>query len=176
MGWDDTTLPLRLRRVRVITVLENTPTRLKAEIRSGWSVSRRPPCGHKCRRVHDTRPRPVRDMVITGRRMTLVWQRRRFVCDDCGARHLESHPDFEGNPTRRPVRPKTAKIPARPKRPGSAGLPAPASTAKHRIIQAAQPPPRSWRRPSPNPMYDRRALQNRAAVFAFQHLHSTANI
>ena len=57
MGWDDTTIPLRLRRVRVITVLENTPTRLKAEIRSGWSVSRRPPCGHKCRRVHNTRPK-----------------------------------------------------------------------------------------------------------------------
>ena len=36
--------------------------------------------------------------------MTLVWQYRRFVCDNCGARHLEEHPDFEENPTRRLAR------------------------------------------------------------------------
>ena len=104
MGWDDITIPLGLRAVRVMGVLENTPTRLKVKVRSGWSVSRCPSCGHKCRRVHDTRPRQVRDMVMAGRRVTLVWQRRRFVCDDCGARHLESHPEFEGNLTRRLAR------------------------------------------------------------------------
>ena len=36
--------------------------------------------------------------------MTLVWQRRRFVCDSCGNRHLEEHPEFEGNLTRRLAR------------------------------------------------------------------------
>lgn len=41
---------------------------------------------------------------MLGRRMTLVWQRRRFVCVDCGARHLEEHPDFDGDPTRRLAR------------------------------------------------------------------------
>ena len=45
MGWDDITIPLGLRGVRVIAVLENTPTRLKAEVRSGWSVSRHPRAG-----------------------------------------------------------------------------------------------------------------------------------
>ena len=49
-------------------------------------------------------PKNIRDMVMTGRRVTLVWQRRRFVCDDCGARHLEEHPEFEGNLTRRLAR------------------------------------------------------------------------
>ena len=53
MGWDDITIPLRLRAVRVIGVLENTLTRLKIEVRSGWSVSLCPSCGHKCSRVHD---------------------------------------------------------------------------------------------------------------------------
>ena len=104
MGWDDITIPLRLRAVRVIGVLENTLTRLKIEVRSGWSVSWCPSCGHKCWRVHDTRSRPVRDQMMTGRQVTLVWQRRRFVCDSCGNRHLESHPEFEGNLTRRLAR------------------------------------------------------------------------
>ena len=104
MGWDDITIPLGLRGVRVIAVLENTPTRLKVGVRSGWSVSRCPSCGFRCRRVHDTRLKNIRDMVMTGRRVTLVWHRRRFVCDDCGGRHLESHPEFEGNLTRRLAR------------------------------------------------------------------------
>lgn len=104
MGWDDITIPLRLRAVRVIGVLEDTLTRLKIEVRSGWSVSWCPSCGHKCSRVHDTRSRPVRDQMMTGRQVTLVWQRRRFVCDNCGNRHLEKHPEFEGNLTRRLAR------------------------------------------------------------------------
>ena len=104
MGWDDITIPLRLRGLRVVRVLENTLTRLKIEVRSGWSVSWCPSCGHKCSRVHDTRSRPVRDQMMTGRQVTLVWQRRRFVCDSCGNRHLESHPEFEGNLTRRLAR------------------------------------------------------------------------
>ena len=104
MGWDDITIPLRLRGLRVVRVLEDTLTRLEVEVRSGWSVSWCPSCGHKCWRVHDTRSRPVRDQMMTGRQVTLVWQRRRFVCDSCGARHLEEHPEFEGNLTRRLAR------------------------------------------------------------------------
>lgn len=38
-----------------------------------------------------------------GRRVTLVWLRRRFVCHNCGERHLEEHPEFGGNLTRRLV-------------------------------------------------------------------------
>ena len=52
-------------------------------------------------RVHDTRRRKVRDLEVSGRRTTLVWLRRRFVCDNCGTRHLEDHPEFENKLTRR---------------------------------------------------------------------------
>ena len=46
----------------------------------------------------------IRDLTMSGRRMTLVWQRQQFVCGDCGARHLEEHPEFEGGLTRRLAR------------------------------------------------------------------------
>ena len=32
---------------------------------------------------------------------SLVWRRRRFVCDNCLTRHLEDHPEFENKLTRR---------------------------------------------------------------------------
>lgn len=64
-------------------------------------MSRCPCCGFICRRVHDRRPKRIRDRALAGRRVTLVWQRRRFVCDNCGERHLEEHSEFEGNLTRR---------------------------------------------------------------------------
>ena len=51
--------------------------------------------------MHDTRRRKVRDLEVSGRRTTLVWLRRRFVCDNCGTRHLEDHPEFENKLTRR---------------------------------------------------------------------------
>ena len=46
----------------------------------------------------------MRDLEVSGRRTTLVWMRRRFVCDNCGSRHLEDHPEFEGRLTRRLAR------------------------------------------------------------------------
>ncbi len=85
-------------------MLEETISRLEVEIESGWPVSRRPSCGSECSRVHDTRPKRIRGLTMSGRRMPLVWQRRRFVCVDCGALHLEEHPEFEGGPTRRLAR------------------------------------------------------------------------
>ena len=36
--------------------------------------------------------------------VTLVWQRRRFVCGNCGERHLEAYPEVEGNLTFRLAR------------------------------------------------------------------------
>ena len=50
------------------------------------------------------RPRRVRDRRMGERAVTLVWQRRRFVCSNSGERHLEEHPEFEGNLTRRLTR------------------------------------------------------------------------
>lgn len=104
MAWGDVTIRLHLRQVRVVRVLEETISRLEVEIESGWSVSRCPSCGSECSRVKDTRPKRIRDLTMSGRRTTLVWQRRRFVCGDCGDLHLEEHPEFEGDLTRRLAR------------------------------------------------------------------------
>ena len=41
--------------------------------------------------VGDRRRKRVRDLEVSGRRTTLVWRRRRFVCSNCGERHLEDH-------------------------------------------------------------------------------------
>lgn len=38
---------------------------------------------------------------VPGRRATLLWLRRRFVCGNCGERHLEAHGEFDGKLTRR---------------------------------------------------------------------------
>jgi transposase len=61
-------------------------------------------CGFKTRAVHDTRRRKIRDLPVSGRRMTLVWVRRRFSCANCDERHLEAHPEFENSLTRRLAR------------------------------------------------------------------------
>ena len=67
-------------------------------------------CGFKTRLVHDVRPRRVRDRRIGDREVTLVWQRRRFVCGNCDQRHLEEHPEFEGKLTRRLARQLVADV------------------------------------------------------------------
>ena len=104
MARDDMTIRLHLRRIRVVRVVVDTISRLVIEVESGWSVSRCPWCGFKTQAVHDVRPRRVRDRRVGERAVTLVWQRRRFACGNCGERHLEEHPEFEGNLTRRLAR------------------------------------------------------------------------
>ena len=94
---------LHVRLIRVLAVLVDTPTRLEVEVTSTRSWSRRPFCGFKCRTVHDRRRRKIRDLPVSGQRMTLVWIRRRFVCSNCDERHLEDHGEFEAGLT-----PKTA--------------------------------------------------------------------
>ena len=95
---------LHLRLVRVIEVETDTPSVLAVRVSSTRSWSRCPDCGFVCRDVHDRRAKPVRDLAVSGRPTTLVWDRRRFACGNCGQRHLESHPEFEGGLTRRLAR------------------------------------------------------------------------
>ena len=104
MASDSMRVRLHLRETRVLAVALDTPSELRVEVESTVRRPRCPACGFRCTRVHDTRRRKVRDLEVSGRRTTLVWMRRRFVCDNCGSRHLEDHPEFEGRLTRRLAR------------------------------------------------------------------------
>ena len=53
-------------------------------------------CGFKRHRVQDRRAKKVRCLEVSGRRTTLMRQRRRMVCDNYASRFLEDHPAFEG--------------------------------------------------------------------------------
>jgi len=104
MAPDTMRVRLHLRLIRVLIVLVDTTNRLEVEVVSTRSWSRCPHCGFKCRSVHDRRRRRIRDLPVSGRRVTLVWIRRRFSCANCDERHLEVHAEFEGGLTRRLAR------------------------------------------------------------------------
>ena len=101
MASDVMRVRLHLRQIRVLGVLVDTPEELRVRVESTVRRPRCPHCGFKCHRVHDTREREVRDLEVSGRRTTLVWVRRRFVCGGCDSRWLEEHPEFDGRLTRR---------------------------------------------------------------------------
>lgn len=104
MAPDTMQVRLHLRLIRVLAVVIDALDELVVAVCSTRSWSRCPHCGLRCRRVHDTRLRRIRDLSVSGRRVTLVWHRRRFSCDGCGERHLEAHDEFEGRLTRRLAR------------------------------------------------------------------------
>ena len=52
---------LRLRRIRVVEVLVNTPAVLRVRVESSEKGPRWLYCGFKCRRVHDTRELEIQD-------------------------------------------------------------------------------------------------------------------
>ena len=94
---------LHLPGVRVTGVVVDTPTELVVGVVSVKKLSECPQCGCSCRRVHDRRRREIRDLEHGGRRTVLLWTQRRLVCDHCGKRHIETHPQFQGCMTRRLV-------------------------------------------------------------------------
>ena len=106
MARDVMAVRLHLAQIRVLEVVEDTPGALVVSVESTLLRLRavRVECGFKCRRVHDRRAKRVRDLEVSGRRMTLVWQRRRMVCSNCASRFLEDHPAFEGALTARLAR------------------------------------------------------------------------
>ena len=101
MACDVMAVRLHLAQIRVLEVVEDTPGALVVSVESTFRRLRCAQCGFKCHRVHDRRAKKVRDLEVSGRRMTLVWQRRRMVCDNCASRFLEEHPAFEGALTAR---------------------------------------------------------------------------
>lgn len=104
MAPDTMQVRLHLGLIRVLAVVVDTLDELVVAVASTRSWSRCPHCGFRCRRVHDVRRRRVRDLSVSGRPTTLVWHRRRFICDNCAERHLEVHDAFEGKLTRRLAR------------------------------------------------------------------------
>ncbi len=104
MAPDTMQVRLHLQLIRVLAVMGDTLDELVVAVASTRSWSRCPWCGLRCRAVHDTRLRRIRDLPVSGRRVSLMWHRRRFSCDGCGERHLEAHGEFEGRLTRRLAR------------------------------------------------------------------------
>ena len=104
MSADVMRVRLHLRGVRVIEVVVDTPSELVVGVVATKKLSACPGCGRSCRRVHDRRRRQIRDLEVSGRRTVLVWTQRRFVCDGCGRRHMETHAQFLGAMTRRLAR------------------------------------------------------------------------
>ena len=92
---------LHLSGVRVRGVPVDDRERLEVEVESARGWSRCPLCGFRCHKVWDRRVKRVRDLEVSGRRMTLLWRRRRFWCGNCEERHLEDHAQFQGGLTRR---------------------------------------------------------------------------
>ena len=95
---------LHLRAIRVLEVLVDDPRRLvlgviatSLRLQCRW-------CGFSTAKVHETRTVKVRDLAVSGRRVTLVWHRRRFECENCGSRQTEDHPEIDGHLTVRLVR------------------------------------------------------------------------
>jgi len=101
---DSIRIRLHLRAITAIGVVVDSLRELVVEVETDGSWSRCPACGFKCRRVHDRRIRKIGDLSVSGRKVTLMWQRRRFACGNCDERHVETHPEFEGNLTRRLAR------------------------------------------------------------------------
>jgi transposase len=98
---DSMRVRLHLYRIRVVEVVIDLPERLDVVIRDLRSVVRCPFCGFKTTKVHDTRRVKLRDVPRGAQKVTLIWLRRRFECDDCGERHTETHPAIEGKMTTR---------------------------------------------------------------------------
>ena len=101
---DSMTVRLKLRRIRVVEVISDETERLEVTVQDLRSVVNCPWCGFKSSRVHDVRRVRISDLPMLGAKTTLMWLRRRFSCDNCGERHLEDHPAFEGKMTRRLAR------------------------------------------------------------------------
>ena len=104
MASDVMRVRLHLPQIRVLEVVEDTAARLVVGVESTLRRLRCPDCGFKCHRVHDRRDKKVTDLEVSGRHTTLVWSRRRMVCDNCESRFLEDHGAFEGGLTARLAR------------------------------------------------------------------------
>ncbi len=104
MARDSVKTRLMLPQIEVIDVLVDERDRLEVAVRSTVRHPRCPECSERCEQVHDHCCVNIRDLDASGRPVTLVWKRRRMICDSCGHRFSEQHPAFEGDRTVRLAR------------------------------------------------------------------------
>ena len=95
-------------------------------------------CAGGCVTARDNK---VRDLEVSGLPVTLVWSRRRLVCEGCERRFTEGHPAFEGSVTARLARRLVAD--AQVMTLASAGTPAPGGLA-HGQRLGGGPGPHLW--------------------------------
>ena len=91
-------MPVRLwlPHTKVVGIVVDASERLVVRVRSTVLRPKYPHCSKPSRRVHDRRGSEVRDLKVSVRPVTLIWERRRMVCADCERRFSEEHPAFEG--------------------------------------------------------------------------------
>ena len=95
---------LWLWRIKVEGVVVDAPEELVVRVCSTVRRPGCPDCGVPSGKVHDRGDNKIRDLEVSGRPVTLVWDRRRLVCARCGRRFVEDHPAFEGSIAVRPAR------------------------------------------------------------------------
>ena len=104
MASDVMSVRLWLPRIKVEGVVVDAPEELVVRVCSTVRRPGCPDCGVPSGKVHDRRDNKIRDLEVSGRPVTLIWERRRLVCEPCGSRFSEGHQGFEGRVTARLAR------------------------------------------------------------------------
>ena len=104
MASDVMSVRLWLPRIKVEGVVVDAPEELVVRVCSTVRRPGCPDCGVPSGKVHDRGDNKIRDLEVSGRPVTLIWERRRLVCEPCGSRFVEGHQGFEGRVTARLAR------------------------------------------------------------------------
>ena len=74
-----------------VTLAEVLPDRITLHCRSVLGEAICPSCLKKCNFVKDTYTRKLRDLPISGKRVTILFNSRQFVCGDCNRHFYEQY-------------------------------------------------------------------------------------
>ena len=102
MKRDVMSVRLRLPQTEVLGVIVDAPQRLAVRVRSTVRRPRCPDCGTPSGKADDRLECEIRDLKVSGRPVTLVFEQRRMVCG--GWRFMKDHRGFEGRVTARLAR------------------------------------------------------------------------
>ena len=98
---------LWMARIEVLGVITDAPGELVVRVAPTVRRPRCPDRGTPSGKVGDRGDNKVRDLEVSGRPATLIWERRRLVCEPCGSRFSEDRQAFEGRVTARATRRRT---------------------------------------------------------------------